>query len=250
MPHPRSTYDRDYYYDDDRRRPYSPSPTNVSYDSDPYDRYGRAVQPYQSSRRQHAVQPYYDSSRPLARRRSDSSLGEQRDKPDRKEQGKVFFKDHGAELIGAAAGGYAGHRAGDDHLKTASGAAVGAIGGAIVERGYKKWSDHREEKKGGVGRGRYSDDSDYSDYDSRGRYSRSTDRGRARSQSGWREKGRQLKRSLSRKRVDERDDFRDGVRSRQERPQSWRDLGREIKRNVSRRRQEKRRDDDGYYSDY
>lgn len=248
MPHPRS-YEREY----PRQRDYSPSSSSSSYRSDSYDRHGRAVQPYYNSsprqRDSRAVQRYsngYDSPRrPVARRRSDSYLNEQ---PSRKEKAGGFFKEHGAEILGAAVGGYAGHRAGDSHLKTASGAAVGGVGGKMIGHAYGKWNDRKEEKRDGARVGGYG--GGYDDYG--GRSSRSVGRGRSdsrerdRQPQGWKDMGRQLKRSLSRK----RERGRENIRDHDENPRSWKDVGREIKRNVSQRRNEKRRDSYDDYSDY
>lgn len=106
-------------------------------------------------------------------------------------------------------------------MKTAGGAAVGAIGGKIVERYYGKWADKKDDKK--VGRevrssrnerrgynGYDSSSEEGSDYDSYSdeepRYARSVDRGRGegrerdKTPSGLKDLGRQLKRSISRKR--------------------------------------------------
>lgn len=207
MPQPKH-FDRDA----PRYRDYSPS-SSSSYLGDPYDRPSRAVQPYSNNRQRdsRALQPYTNGSRSgyasprsgPVRRRSDGSL-----KSSRRDQAGVWFKDHGAELIGAAAGGLAGRKKGDDPLTTASGAAVGAIGGKVLDHQYRKWNDRREDKKvgrdvrGGGRRREYDED----DYALAPRYSRSLDRrgrsvsrGRDRSPQNWREVGRQLMRSLSRK---------------------------------------------------
>ena len=274
MPHPR-TSDREY------SSRYSPE-SSSSYASEPYsdrhDRSGRAVQPYYntSSRGQRdtrAVQPYSNGSgystprRPVARRRSDSYLDSQyqsqQQNRSKKDQAGGWFKDHGAEVLGAAVGGYAGHKKGDDHLKTASGAAVGAIGAKVVEHQYRKWNDKREDKKVGRevrGREGVRDSHGYGGererYDSEPRYSsygrgRSASRGRNRDEQpqSWKDMGRQLKRSLSRKRADGREGLDREMRDHDEHPRSWGDVGREIKRGVSRRREERRSDrysDDEY----
>lgn len=216
MPHPR---DVDHWR---QQGAYSPA-SSASYHSEPYyDRHhGRAVQPYRDSR---AMQPYYDDRRrPMARRRSESNLNGGK----AQSGGKAgWFKDHGGEIAGAVIGGYAGHKKGDDHLKTASGAAVGAIGGKIVERGYKKWSDKREDKKVGH-QVRHSRDVSSSDdgyeprpygYEREPRYARSVggrsrgrsaSRGRDRSPQTWKDMGRNIMRSLSRKRKEQRDERSD-----------------------------------------
>lgn len=215
MPHPQD-YDRDYAR---YPRTYSPPATVSTYSNDPYDR--RAVQPYRhehphshSHRDGRAMQPYaarngHGHERPLVRRSSDSTLSPSTAKGSRTEQSTAWVKDHGAELIGAAAGGLAGRKSGarDDHLRTASGAAIGAIGGKVLGREYRKRKDRREDKKVGreVRRGYDSDSEDsydsYNDLPPPRRYSRSVDRGRERdvSPQGWRDVGRRIRRSLSRR---------------------------------------------------
>ena len=235
MPH------HDYY---SRRGAYSP-PSSATY-SDPYDRYERpppprgAVQPYRASnghyRDPYAVEPYHASTSPRGqiarRRRSDSNLSPADPPQSKSQQTQGWFKDHGAELVGAAAGGYAGKKRGDDALTTASGAAVGAIGGKIVEHQYRKWNDKRQDKKVGHAvrhdrspRGRGMDISPDEYYEPR--YSRSVG---ARSRSRGRGRGRSES------------------RGRQKSPSTWKDLAGQIRRELSRKREKSRPRSE--YSDY
>ena len=199
-----------------------PSSTASSSYYEPYDRYdrggGRSVQPYREHRHdrhdrpdrhdrreRHNLSPRSDYSnlssdhdRPrrnrstVHRRRSHSHLSPAR-KPEKDKKPEEFFRDHGAPLVGAAAGGLAGHQKGGDPLKTASSAAVGAIGAIVAEKQYRKWNDKREDRKVGREVRKGSDDT-------HGRHrTRSVGRERDRTPDVWQDTLKQIKRSLSRK---------------------------------------------------